>query len=155
MQIAITLLVAAAVAATATPASAAASRREKRGKVAQQGDLSWKPLSPKQQVGGPTIHVVWGDPAKGPAGILVKLPGEGTIPAHVHSADYHAVVISGTWLHSFGKEPPTEITAGGYWFQPARQAHEDRCRAGDDCVILLHTSGRFDLTPAPRVAPQR
>jgi hypothetical protein len=113
-------------------------------------EREWKPLVDGQTVGGPTMSVVWGDPSKGPAGILVKLPGEGEIPMRLHGSAYHAVVVSGTWLHGFGTEEPVAMKAGDSWFQAARTPHLDRCRAGADCVVLLHSQGKLSIRETRR-----
>jgi quercetin dioxygenase-like cupin family protein len=144
-------LAALAIAAVLTPALAlGAPAPAARPRVVPQQDRDWKPLDPNQTVGGPTMSVLWGDPKKGPSGVLVRLPGEGEIPMHLHSAAYHAVLISGTWLHGFGTDEPVAMKPGDYWFQPARQPHLDRCRAGEDCVVLLHVLGKFDLRETRR-----
>jgi quercetin dioxygenase-like cupin family protein len=127
------------------PAFAESAPPQSAEKLVQQKDLEWKPLVEKQLVGGPTKHLVWGDPRKGASGILVKLAGDAEIPVRVHTSAYHAVVISGTWLHGFGDEPPVAIAPGGYWFQPAKRPHVDRCQAGEECIILIHSAGKFDV----------
>ncbi|TIW60592.1 MAG: DUF4437 domain-containing protein [Mesorhizobium sp.] len=38
---------------------------------------------------------LWGERAKGPAGTLLKVPGNWRAPVHAHTADYRAVVIQG------------------------------------------------------------
>jgi hypothetical protein len=131
----------------ATPAAAATAPRPR---VVLPDDVDWKPLSSKQVVGGPVIHVLTGDPRRGPAVFLLKLPGEGEIPPHTTAAAYHAVVVSGTWMHAFGTEEAMAIPPGGYWFQPARQRRADRCPAGPDCVVLVRSSGPFVPAPAKR-----
>lgn len=124
--------------------------QQKQGVAVPAESISWRPLSSKQGVGGPVIHVLSGDPAKGASVFLLKLPGEGEIPPHTTSSQYKAVVISGTWMHTFGNDPASAISAGGYWVQPARQPQTDRCPAGPDCVVLIHSAGRFDIVPAKR-----
>jgi hypothetical protein len=136
--------------AAATVVATGAPRAEQRGQVTRHDELTWKPLVHGQPVGGPTMHVLWGNPATGPSGILVKLTADSELPMHVHGAAYQAVVISGTWIHGFGKEEPIVMTAGDTWTQPAKQEHFDKCRAGDDCVALLHVLGKFDVRPVKR-----
>jgi hypothetical protein len=41
---------------------------------------------------------LWGERAKGPAGTLLKVPGNWRA-VHAHTADYRAVVIQGLWAH--------------------------------------------------------
>jgi uncharacterized protein DUF4437 len=42
---------------------------------------------------------LWGERAKGPAGTLLKVPGNWRAPVHAHTTDYRAVVIQGLWAH--------------------------------------------------------
>jgi hypothetical protein len=47
---------------------------------------------------GTRLAVLWGDPAKGPSAILLELKkGGGRL--HVHSSDYHLVLLEGTMNH--------------------------------------------------------
>ena len=99
------------------------------------------PNNPK----GPEIAVLHGDPSKGGA-FLLKIPAGGKAPIHTHTADYHAVVISGTpkhWLPGDKKAKP--VDAGSYWFQPGGQPHGDECVGKDPCVVLLIMPGAFDF----------
>jgi hypothetical protein len=52
------------------------------------------PVSPRLP-DGPRMAVLWGDPAVGPSAVLLEMK-RGAGPLHVHSADYHLVVLEGT-----------------------------------------------------------
>ncbi len=116
--------------------------------------LKWMPLDPSGKP-GPEIAVVSGDPQKGESGIFLKLP-PGTNPGlHTHTADYHAVVISGAPKHWLpGEEKKAKpLGVGSYWFQPGNQPHGDECTGTQACVLYLVLSGAFDFTPTPKAKP--
>ncbi len=115
--------------------------------------LTWTPLDPKNPA-GPTLAVVTGDPQKG-GGFFLKLP-PGTNPGlHTHTADYHAVVISGAprhWLPGEDKKAKP-LGVGSYWFQPGNQPHGDECTGTEPCLLYLVMTGAFDFTPTPKAKP--
>ncbi|MDX8522956.1 DUF4437 domain-containing protein [Mesorhizobium sp. MSK_1335] len=83
---------------------------------------------------------LWGERAKGPAGTLVKVPGNWRAPVHAHTADYRAVVIKGLWAHwqmQGGEATKVVLPAGSYWTQKADEMHDDACLSDTECVILL------------------
>ncbi|TPM21441.1 DUF4437 domain-containing protein [Mesorhizobium sp. B2-3-6] len=83
---------------------------------------------------------LWGERAKGPAGTLLKVPGNWHAPVHAHTADYRAVVIQGLWAHwqmDGGEASKVELPPGSYWTQKANEMHADACLSKTECVILL------------------
>ena len=117
---------------------------EKRAK-----DLKWTPLDPKAGAKGPQTAVLWGDPASGEHGMLFKLPAGMTSPPHTHSADYHAVVITGIGMnYAPDDKAPKEMPPGSYWSQPANMAHITACKAGKECLAYVYMKGKFDFAPA-------
>ena len=83
---------------------------------------------------------LWGSRAKGPAGTLLKVPGNWRAPVHAHTADYRAVVIKGLWAHwqkEGGEATKVELPPGSYWTQKADEMHDDACLSDTECVILL------------------
>lgn len=83
---------------------------------------------------------LWGERAKGPAGTLLKVPGNWRAPVHAHTADYRAVVIKGLWAHwqmQGGEATKVELPPGSYWTQKANEMHDDACLSDTECVILL------------------
>jgi quercetin dioxygenase-like cupin family protein len=112
-------------------------------------DAKYGPLDPNNPK-GPEIAVLHGDPQKGGA-FLLKLPPGMKAPVHTHTADYHAVVLSGApkhWLPG-GDKKAKPLDAGSYWFQPGNQPHGDECTGKDPCVLFLVMTGAFDFAPAP------
>lgn len=135
----------------------------------QNKDLKWSPLDPKDTAGkGAMYTVVFGDmKKKAPIGFILKLPPGAKPGPHTHSSDDYATVISGT-MHNF-KAPGTDegpgLTAGGTWFQPANQVHDNECEASskDGCQIFVYMPNGFDIKPAaaapakdaPKDAPKK
>jgi hypothetical protein len=102
------------------------------------------PLDPKQPDGA-QMAVLWGDPTRGPSTTLLKFKRATGVP-HVHTSDYHLVVLQGTMKHWGERE--TEAAAkplgpGSYWFQPGGQIHADSCLS-DECVMYVSWAGKRD-----------
>jgi quercetin dioxygenase-like cupin family protein len=116
-------------------------------------DAKWTPLDPKDTAGkGPQFSVVFGDmKKKGPIGFMLKMPPGFKAGPHTHTSDDYAMVIQGT-VHNF-KAPGTDtgpgLTAGGSWFQPAGQAHDNECEASskDGCIVYIYMANGFDFKP--------
>jgi hypothetical protein len=103
--------------------------------------------------GGPQVGLLYGDLKKGASGFLLKIPAGFKAPPHSHSADYKTVAISGTFLHGeVGDAPPKPVTAGSYWYQPAKVPHTDECAPGADCLAFVQFAGPFDFVPAATAA---
>ena len=83
---------------------------------------------------------LWGERATGPAGTLLKVPGNWIAPVHAHTADYRAVVIEGVWKHwkaGSAMADAADLRPGSYWTQIADEPHDDACVSASGCVILL------------------
>ena len=107
-------------------------------------DAVFVPVSPRLP-DGPRIAILWGDPRTGPSAVLLEMKS-GSVPLHVHTADYHLVVIEGLMKH--WREDQSEATAGplgpgSYWFQPGGQVHGDACLS-EKCVMQIVWSGPRD-----------
>ena len=88
------------------------------------------PVDPKYP-DGIKISVVSGDPEKGPAAYLLKLP-KGVVPNHWHTGEYYAVLVAGAqkhWLAS-SADHGNDNSAGSTWVQPAGEAFAE----GDECM---------------------
>lgn len=107
-------------------------------------EARFEPVDPRQPA-GPQIAVLWGDPAKGPSAILLKI-GKGEGPMHYHSSDYHLSLLRGEMKHwaAGEREPDAEVLKpGSYWFQPGGQAHADSCLT-DECLMFVQWADRRD-----------
>ena len=83
---------------------------------------------------------LWGDRSTGAAGTLLKVPGGFRAPVHMHTADYRAVVIEGSWKHwnergNIGSA--VVLRPGSYWSQEGNKWHADACVSKAPCTILL------------------
>jgi quercetin dioxygenase-like cupin family protein len=86
--------------------------------------------------------------------MLLKMPAGFEAGMHSHTADYHGIVVEGTWVHTAEGDtnPPKELGPGGYVFQPGKQNHNDVCKGKTDCIVLVHQHGKGDFIPAKPVA---
>lgn len=94
---------------------------------------------------GAQIAVLRGDPATGPSDVLLELKkGGGTL--HLHSSDYHLVLLQGTarhWAEGASEADAKPLGPGSYWFQPGNQAHGDSCLT-DKCLMFITWDGKRD-----------
>ena len=138
-----------AVAAFATIATAGGKKASTMAPIAE---ARFQPMDPAQPA-GPAVAALEGDPSKGKSSILLKLK-KGAAPLHTHTADYHAVLISGQHKHRDKGQDEKSAKAlgpGSYWFQPGKQPHGDACLT-DECILYVTFSGKMDmkLDDAPR-----
>lgn len=109
-------------------------------------ELKWEPMAPGMPA---QVATLWGDRTKGESGVLLKFPGGFESPVHAHTADYHAVLIQGTWVHTEeGAKETKELTPGSYVMQAGKVMHTDTCKAGSDCIIFVHQHAKADFIPA-------
>ena len=109
--------------------------------------MKWEPAAP----GSPLqISVLWGDRAKGPEyAMLLKMPAGSEAGWHSHTGAYHAVAVSGIWVHTSSKEgKPIELPPGGFVTQPGKTVHNDSCKGPSECVIFIHQHTPGDFIPA-------
>jgi quercetin dioxygenase-like cupin family protein len=115
-------------------------------------DATFLPVSARLP-DGPRMAVLWGDPSAGPSAVLLEMK-RGAGPLHVHTADYHLVVLEGTmkhWSADQSEQGVKPLGPGSYWFQSGGHAHGDSCLS-DRCVMQIVWSGPRDgkLADAPR-----
>lgn len=107
------------------------------------------PMDPARPHGA-QIAVLWGDPGSGPSAALLKYPKSDSGRMHIHTADYHLVVLEGRAKHwAQGEQPASApvLGPGSYWFQPGKQPHADACLS-DQCVMFIKWSGKEDALAA-------
>ena len=107
-------------------------------------DAQFAPLDPRRPQGA-QMAVLWGDPDSGPSSTLLRL-NESVSAVHVHSADYHGVVLEGTIQHWAQGQSQTQaklLRPGSHWFQPGNVAHSDACLT-DRCLLYVQWAGRRD-----------
>jgi len=119
------------------------SADSKPGTITMAEQIEFKQIAPFVQMGS-----AWGNRSKGAHGTFGQFPGGASSPLHVHSGDYHAVVISGVMTNPFDNDPnPPKMSAGSYWFVPAGSEHVTACVSKEPCVFYFHANGAFDFSP--------
>lgn len=107
-------------------------------------EAKFVPADPKQPDGA-QMAVLWGDPAKGPSSMLLKFK-KGSNPLHIHTSDYHLVLVQGSmkhWAEGEQEADAKELGPGAYWFQPGNQAHAGSCLT-DECIMFVKWEGKRD-----------
>lgn len=123
----------------------------KAGKLVAAADIPWEPLDPANPTGAQK-YVISGDMKKSSGSLwMLKVPAGVTFPDHAHTADYHAVVVQGTWKHTFDEKYQGKVEGGPgtSWYQPGKGVmHGDACVAGGgDCIIAIQLHGKHDFIP--------
>ena len=114
-------------------------------------DIQWGPIAgAPADVKGMDL---WGNPAKGPHGAVQKFQPGFSAPLHTHSNDLHVFVISGTMITSPEGGPEKKLPAGSYIFLPSTYKHITKCDTGSECVVLIETTGKFDVKPVEEKKP--
>lgn len=151
-------LVLVSVAITAGAAGAAGpsisdGAAEKKMVVVPFEEARFAPVSPRLP-DGPRMAVLWGDPNTGPSAVLLEMK-KGSVPLHIHTADYHLVIIEGKmkhWAQGQTESAAPSLGPGSYWFQPGGQPHGDACLT-DKCVMQVVWSGARDAKLAGSTKP--
>jgi quercetin dioxygenase-like cupin family protein len=123
--------------------------------VTPREEARFVPMDPKRPDVGQQA-VLWGDPATGPSTMLMRF-GRSSGKFHLHSSDYHLIVLEGTMKHwGAGESEATakELRPGSYWYQPGNIAHADSCLS-ESCLMYVQWSGRSDSRPAPMPPSKR
>lgn len=134
--------------------TAGAKGKGKEAVIWPAADVKWEPYAP----GAPLqVGALWGDRAKGEHGMFLKLPAGFEAGMHSHTADYHAVLVSGTWVHTVDGDTsaPKELAPGSYVLQPGKQNHNDVCKSKTECVIFIYQKAKGDFIPAKAPAGEK
>jgi pimeloyl-ACP methyl ester carboxylesterase/uncharacterized RmlC-like cupin family protein len=148
--------------AVAEPAQAAAGLRVTPGEFKFPGGSAAG--AGTSGVAGIQTVVLKGDPDRaGLYTIMLRIPANTRIAAHVHQDDRVATVVSGTWYigygDSFNKGELKALTPGGFYTEPANRTHFAETR--DEPVIVQITgvgpSSTSYMDPAsdPRRGPAK
>ena len=108
------------------------------------GDLKWVAV-PDLPV---KTAVLWGDPTKGAHGALHKFPAGFEAPLHHHTADHHALVVSGTGILTPEGEAGKKLGPGSYFAFMGAKKHSTKCDAGSDCLLFVDCAGPWDVLMA-------
>lgn len=129
-------LIAGAAALALFPVSGQTDSHVMENMLTKYGDLQWVPMAEGSSA---EISILWGDPATGPVGLLLRIPPGFEAPMHHHSSTYHAVVVQGThqhWIDGEDRDAAALLESGSYFSQVKDQVHAD-ANAGDVPVVAL------------------
>jgi quercetin dioxygenase-like cupin family protein len=106
------------------PPKPAAQNPARETVVVKAADIKW---GEHPFVKGAKMCVQSGDPAKGPAVLLMKFPKGMTVPAHWHTSDETVTVVSGSAVFGTGETVDaakgSELGAGSYMIIPGKNPH--------------------------------
>lgn len=66
-------------------------------------------------------------------------------PPHVHTADYHGVVITGTIHNAEPSARDLYLTPGSFWTQPDGGVHITAYKG--NCLAYIEMDGAYDVLP--------
>ncbi|MGD8358962.1 MAG: DUF4437 domain-containing protein [Lysobacterales bacterium] len=112
--------------------------------ITAYGDLDFAPLgegSPAQAA------LLWGDPATGPAALLVRFPEGYSEPWHAHSATYRAVLVKGEFQSRARDATDSETVygPGAFMVQPGGVEHSEVNAGRGDLLALVYFEGPVDF----------
>ena len=148
-----TILSALVLAAVATVSYTAGAAKSKEAVNLSFKDMKWEPLAP----GTPLQQVkLWGDRDKGgDYAMLLKLPAGSEAGMHAHTGDYHALNVTGNWIHTNEGGAAHELPPGSYVMQPGKLFHNDQCKGTADCILFVHQHAKGDFIPAKAPAADK
>jgi quercetin dioxygenase-like cupin family protein len=110
-------------------------------------NLKWGPC-PEFIPKGCEIAVLHGDPSKGNADILFKVPANFTIPKHTHTSAERMILLSGTLHVTYDGQKTTVLKQGMYAYGPAGRPHTAICAKGSPCVLFIAFESAVDAFPS-------
>lgn len=92
-----------------------------------------------------TLSVQRGDPAKGPAVILIKATPGCKVPWHWHTASEALMMVSGKAKIEMKDTTPASsaVAPGDYVYLPGKHQHQFTCVSA--CTVFDVTEGAFDI----------
>ena len=117
------------------------------------GDVKWVDV-PNFPV---KMAVLWGDPAKGAHGAFHKFPAGFEAPLHYHTANHHALVVSGTVIITPEGEAEKKLGPGSYFSFTGKKKHTTKCDAASECLLFVDCAGPWDvvMAGAKKAAPKK
>jgi hypothetical protein len=137
-----------AVLSVGTVAVAKAADKSNAPQIVLPTDLKYAPATPLGEK-GPMSAILWGDPVKGPVGMILRVPAGFDSGVHTHTADYRGVILQGavTATETDDKKAPG-LPTGTYYLQPGKAPHNNICTSAVDCLIYIEfTNGGIDFKP--------
>ena len=97
--------------------------------------------------GGPSMHVLRGDPEKGPHATFTKFEPGFDAGWHTHTNDVSCVVIKGAYLYK-DEAGEKRVGPGEYIFIPGGHKHWSGGDKTEGALFYQEGSGKFDLIAA-------
>lgn len=110
-------------------------------------DLKFSPLGEGSPV---EVALLWGDPAKGPAAVMIRFPEGYQEPWHSHASTYHAVLVKGEFTTRSKDNGATTgvVGPGAYLVQPGGKVHSEVNAGKGELVALVYFDGPVDFVLA-------
>jgi quercetin dioxygenase-like cupin family protein len=110
-------------------------------------DLAFAPLAEGSPV---QAALLWGDPATGPAAVMVRFPEGFAEPWHSHSSTYRAVLVKGGFQSRTQGQPTPDAVygPGALMVQPGGEVHAEVNAAEGELVALVYFEGPIDFVLA-------
>ena len=145
-----------AVLSIGSVAAAKAAEKSSAPQIVLPSDLKYAPATPLGEK-GPQSAVLWGDPVKGPVGIVLRVPAGFDSGVHTHTADYRGVILQGSVTATENDDPKAPgLPTGTYYLQPGKAPHNNACVSAVDCLIYIEfTNGGIDFIPAGKPAARK
>ena len=99
-------------------------------------NLEWGPC-PDYFPNGCGLAVLQGDPAEHNADVLLRVPGNSTIPHHCHTSAERMILVAGTFEVDYDGQDPVVMRAGTYAYGPPRLPHVAHCRSEEECLLFI------------------
>lgn len=117
----------------------AVTENERLATMTPADTLEWR------QDGGPPFAEAWSD-KDGAHGRFVRFPAGFSSPAHIHTHDYHGIVVTGVMDNPMGGgDDAVDLPAGSAYFVPGKTVHKTRCVSDTPCLFCIHQKAAFDL----------
>ena len=121
----------------------AQAQKDKKVSYISSAHATYKPSA----MGGVSMHVLRGDPDKGPHATFTKFDPGYDAGMHTHTNDVSLVVIKGAYLY---KDDAGEkrVGPGEFLLDPDRHKHWSGGDKTEGALFYQEGSGKFDLIPA-------
>lgn len=118
-------------------------------KVVLTSEVEWEQLNPARGANSPLAATLWGDrTGPGPSGFLLKPVDGFKSPPHIHTADYHGVVINGAIHNADPDAEKVYLPAGSFWTQPGGGVHITAAKGS--ALAYIEVQDTFDVLPAEK-----
>ncbi|MGH8915075.1 MAG: cupin domain-containing protein [Acidimicrobiia bacterium] len=110
--------------------------------------LVWRPVD-SGSTDGPRMAILWGDPARGAFGALLRVPAGFESPMHTHSRDERVIQLRGSsihWNRGETRKTAAVMKPGDYMRMPGGVAHVSATPEGEESLEFITMNGPFDFT---------